>query len=507
MMWDKEADVVIVGYGLSGAVAAIEAHDSGSRVLIIEKGQYPGGCSILSGGYILCADRADDASAYLSALSDERVEPDLIRTFAEGLTENEAYLRHLSEINGGKVIAFGRRGKKASSLIGEYPYEGADAFYTAVVQEIPGFRGFPWVQKLTATGVNLMKTSMDHVEKREIPVFLSTSAKRLVVDSGGSIIGVEAKSGGSKLAVRARRAVVLACGGFEHNTWMLMQYLQGKPFFSMAPLTHTGDGIIMAQKAGAALWHMWHVHGSYGFKFPEFPIAFRHVFGGGREPKRIMPWIVVDKFGSRYMNEYPPAPQDTGHRAMELFDADIPGYPRIPSFLIFDDDGRKRGPIGQPLSIGEYAYEWSDDNLKEVQRGWILQAETIGELALKIRSQWTGENGMDPQGLEGSILRWNQSVKERMDWLHRPPGTMSPIQAPPFFAVPVWPTITNTQGGPVHNERQQVIDAFGEPIPHLYSAGELGSFFSHLYQLSGNLGECLTSGRMAGRHAASEAPS
>jgi predicted oxidoreductase len=81
---------------------------------------------------------------------------------------------------------------------------------------------------------------------------------------------------------------------------------------------------------------------------------------------------------------------------------------------------------------------------------------------------------------------------------------MLPIEVPPFYAVPVWPIITNTQGGPVHNDKQQVIDALGEPIPRLYCAGEIGSFFAHLYQLAGNLGECLSSGRMAGKHAAGE---
>ena len=83
---------------------------------------------------------------------------------------------------------------------------------------------------------------------------------------------------------------------------------------------------------------------------------------------------------------------------------------------------------------------------------------------------------------------------------------MMPIEVPPFYAVPVWPIITNTQGGPQHNARQQIIDAFGEPIPHLYSAGELGSFWSHIYLLSGNLSECLSSGRVAGRNAAAESP-
>ena len=82
---------------------------------------------------------------------------------------------------------------------------------------------------------------------------------------------------------------------------------------------------------------------------------------------------------------------------------------------------------------------------------------------------------------------------------------MYPIEVPPFYAVPTWPIITNTQGGPVHNERQQVLDPFGQVIPRLYSTGELGSFFAHLYQLAGNLGECVLSGRMAGKSAALEA--
>jgi len=81
---------------------------------------------------------------------------------------------------------------------------------------------------------------------------------------------------------------------------------------------------------------------------------------------------------------------------------------------------------------------------------------------------------------------------------------MMPIDVPPFYAIPVWPMITTTQGGPQRNARQQVIDAFGEPIPHLYSAGELGSFWGHLYRLGGNLGDCLSSGRVAGRNAAEE---
>ena len=64
--------------------------------------------------------------------------------------------------------------------------------------------------------------------------------------------------------------------------------------------------------------------------------------------------------------------------------------------------------------------------------------------------------------------------------------------------------ITNTQGGLRHNARQQVLDARGEPIPRLYTAGEIGSLFGHLYMLAGNNSECFIGGQIAGRNAAHE---
>jgi predicted oxidoreductase len=79
---------------------------------------------------------------------------------------------------------------------------------------------------------------------------------------------------------------------------------------------------------------------------------------------------------------------------------------------------------------------------------------------------------------------------------------MMPIRTPPYYAVAAWPLISNTQGGPVHDPRQRVLDSFGEPIAGLYAAGELGSIFGHLYLLGGNLSECFIGGQTAGREAA-----
>ena len=83
---------------------------------------------------------------------------------------------------------------------------------------------------------------------------------------------------------------------------------------------------------------------------------------------------------------------------------------------------------------------------------------------------------------------------------------MAPIADGPFYAVELSPSMLNTQGGPRRNERGQIVRPDGTPIPRLYSAGELGSIYSYLYQGTGNIGECLAFGRVSGRNAAAEPP-
>ena len=83
---------------------------------------------------------------------------------------------------------------------------------------------------------------------------------------------------------------------------------------------------------------------------------------------------------------------------------------------------------------------------------------------------------------------------------------LSPFDNGPYYAVELSPSMLNTQGGPRRNEKAQVLRPDGSPIPRLYSAGELGSIYSYLYQGTGNIGECLAFGRIAARNAMAESP-
>lgn len=211
--WNEEVDVVVVGYGLSGAVAAIEAHDAGARVLILEKGEYPGGLSILAGGAVTCAHDVEATTEYLTQTSGGRLDDNLIGSFAQGLVDVEQYVRKLAEVNNARVVI------EAMPHMGlpVYPFAGRDTFYFVRVLDVPGFKGFSWVQRLKPAGVNLMKVAMDNIEVRQINVLLSTPAKRLVTGGNSMVIGVVAESAGKEIAMKARCAVILACGGFEQN--------------------------------------------------------------------------------------------------------------------------------------------------------------------------------------------------------------------------------------------------------------------------------------------------
>jgi succinate dehydrogenase/fumarate reductase flavoprotein subunit len=500
--FNESFDVVVIGYGFAGAVAAINAADAGARVLLAEKEAAPGGISICSYGAIRCAHSAAAAFTYLQATNAGRTSDDVLQALADGMAGVEADVRKLAAASDAEI--------RTRENGGNYPFPGADTFYDTNIVRVPGYDTpqalYPHlVGSSSANGWRVFKVLQDNIAQRAITVRCGFPARRLIADESRTVHGVWFEDAeGRTVAVEAKRGVVLACGGFEANEEMKQQYWEKTPVLSAATTSNTGDGIRMAQDLGAQLWHMWHFHGSYGFRHPDprYAVAIRAkrlpdwVPGQESRVSTKMSWIVVDQDGHRYMNECTPYTQDTSHRPMELYDSQRQLFPRIPSLLVYDENGRKLYPVGAPtFNKAELAFDWSDDNLREVELGIIKKADTVAGLAHAI--------GCDPAALEATFARWNALCRQGRDAdFGRPPGSMVPLDTPPYYAGAVWPVVSNTHGGPMHNTRQQVLNVFGEPIPRLYVAGELGSVFGHLYLSGGNLTECFVGGRIAGREAA-----
>jgi succinate dehydrogenase/fumarate reductase flavoprotein subunit len=524
-MSDEAFDVVVAGFGFAGAVSAVNAAKAGAKTLLLEKSTQPGGLSICSYGAVRSARDPVKAFQYLKATNDGRTPDDVVQALAHGMCDVERYVRELATVNNAQITTsldqapapegsntpyiHEQRPQRRNS--GNYPLPGTETFYHTTVAEVPGFdarQTYPWANG-APDGPKLFKIVHDNLLKHGVEIRLGTPVLRLIADAPTrEVRGVRVQSNGAERNIVARRGVVLATGGFEGDAGMREQFLEGKPILNAAGGSNSGDGIRMAQHLGAALWHMWHIHGAYGFRHPDpkYPYAIRlkrfpdWFPGDAGRVKLKMPWILVDQDGARFMSEQQPYTQDTAVRPMQHYDPVKQRFPRNPAFMICDDDGRRMFPLGKPTSNDEgIHYQWSDDNSKEVELGIIRRADSLSDLANVL--------GLDAAALQRSVARWNSMCEHGCDEdFGRPPGSMMRIVTPPFYGAAVWATVSNTQGGPVHDARQRIVDVYGQPIARLFAAGELGSSFGHLYLSGGNIAECFVTGRIAGGNVAQAPP-
>ena len=514
--WTMETDILVVGCGAAGATAAYEAASAGAETLVLEKMPFPGGISIASAGGARVSDDADGALAYLRATCAEKTPDDILRAFAKAMTEVPDYLRRLATHSEAKL--------RVTPALGNYPFPGYEALaYAEIVAlpEIDGQDGYH-AMKPVKNGTRLFRVLEKAALVAGAQIETESPVHRLIQDQTGRVTGVSATIRGQAHRVRARKAVILTCGGFEASPEMQAQYFQGGPLLPGSFLGNTGDGIRMAQAAGADLWHMWHYHGPYGLVHPDpnypFGLFLKAVPmwtpgrldsladlglepggpGQGRTSAKSLPrlaWILIDRAGQRFMDEYPPYPGDSGARPFDSFDFGTQRFPRKPAFMIFDEGGRTMYPMGRAVhNDPRDRHTWSADNLTEVEMGIFQKAETLTELA--------GLIGVNPDTLEQTVDQWNADCAAGRDSrFGRQPDTMCPLETPPFYVGRIQPIVINTQGGPRRNVHQQVVNPFGTPLEGLYAAGELGSIFGHVYMSGGNLTECLVGGWTAVRHA------
>jgi succinate dehydrogenase/fumarate reductase flavoprotein subunit len=491
-----EADVVIVGYGCAGAVAAFTAHDAGAKVIILEKLAEGGGASRISNGGI-AIPLAPEFGDYLYNICNGLTDRDLIDTFVEHAMKLEDYFREIGadferwktqevgisfppltrpswpKVAGGKQMARGHMKVKDP---------GPSAESMMLPERIRAV-GRPY-------GPETWEVCTRNVEKRGIEVLPRTRAKELVKNDRGEVVGVLAETASGELFVKAKKGVVLTTGGFAGNEQMKKAHLPCPAGYIGLSTYPQGDGIVMAQKAGAQLWHMLGIVGQLCFQTPEYDGAFQTRVPSER-------FIIVDRDAKRFANETEQKLHNMWRMA-SLYDPERLIYPRIPSYLIFDETTRVKGPISRDWRTWN-DYVWSLDNSAEIEKGWIKKGQTLAELAKEI--------GVDGTVLEHTVATFNLHCKNGQDLdFNRDKEMMGPIDTPPYYAIPQVPAIVSTSGGPRHDKDARVLDNDGKPIPRLYAAGELGSLFAWLYEAGGGLAECFVFGKIAGQNAAAERP-
>lgn len=471
--WDAEYDVVVAGFGGAGAVSAITAADAGAKVLIVEKAPVgeAGGNTRYAAQILLTPTDREGAITYFKAMRGgyDNQGDDVIELIVDGAMAIPDWL-----------VSMGADPEKFLHYpLIEYPdLPGAEAINTTEIDS-----EF-WTSKFWGL-------LYSNVEKRSgsIDVWYSAPAVRLIQDPQTRIIhGVKVEQDGKTINVRAKNGVVMAVGGFENNEDMIENFTQIPAAYSKGARYNTGDGVKMAIDVGADLWHMSTLSGpDVNFVNPETGVTPGYNFGTTEGLNMFTGFaqgscIIVGGDGTRFVSEMTNPSHGHVNNHGTWVSQQIPNN----SWMIYDSTNTRKVYLS-----------FSEGNQEEIEKGWIIKADTLEELA--------GMMNIDADALKATIDEYNGYCAQGVDpdfGEGEDPSYLVPIEVGPFYAMPLQPTFTNTQGGARRNVQCEVLDVFGEPIPHLYSAGEFGSFYCDIYNGGGNLAECVFSGRTAGANAA-----
>lgn len=530
--WDRDVDVVVVGSGGAALVAATLAHDQGASVLVIEKADMLGGTTAVSGGGMFIPgnlvmeaagihDTREAALAYIRRTVDGRApDPSLVEVFVDHAAEALAYLVEHTPLEvhtqplPDYYWAWGHEGaiSRPARVVEADPYPVGDELpewkdrlahrgtmlslgaattltedFMPRTPELEAELRRREEQDIRPKGAALIARLFKGLLERGVETLLGTPGRHLVMDADGAVAGIVAEHDGQELAIRARKGVVLATGGFEWNPEMVRRYI-GYDVYPLSPAhNNEGDGLRMAAEVGAMLGNLGSYWGTPAMFDPEIvdeatgELLPQFEWGRG-EPSS----IIVNRDGRRFANEA--LPYNDFPKAMGLFNPVDVDYPNEHSWQIFDQKVRDRSRLlsmfpGQPTPE------------------WVPVADTIGELAERI--------GLDPVALEATVAEYNEHAANREDPLfqrHRVglmgPGRVAPIDTPPFYALQMRPGTLGTNGGPRFNEHAQVLGQSGEPIVGLYVAGNASAnVFGPAYPSGGGtIGAGVTFGYLAGRH-------
>ena len=466
--WDGEYDVVVIGMGMAGMTAAINAANAGANVLILEKAPEgeAGGNSRVCHQLYGTINNVEEGMKYYSAMRGNFTSTSdaVLRAYVEGMSKLDDYL-----------VTLGANPETITSWV-----DCGIPTYEVEHPELPGghaYEGHSIVPELVNGALfNLNKNYMVAMSDK-IDVWYSSPAKRLIQDPASrTILGVTTETEGGMLNIRAKNGVILCCGGFENNKDMVESYLGiGGKFTFYGSAYNTGDGVTMAMDVGAKMWHMHNYEstGVGGNVYYGAPVAALFNL-------TMAPSILVGPDGTRYCRESMyPSQMRHGH----IY---VAGDWTFPAYV--DDSWSIVTAGGVEASAATEIFEAG------VVAGNIVKADTIEALAEMTGMTYLAE----------TVAIYNRYCENKLDEaFRRPEHTLLPLLEGPYYAVKMdCRGILNTQGGPERNENAEVLDVFSNPIPHLYSAGELGGVTAHDYQGGGNIAECLVFGQIAGKNAA-----
>lgn len=542
--WEMTADIVIVGSGAAGSSAAVAAASNGASVIMLEKMPFLGGTTLKSDGVFwtpnnplmraqgVVDDRAD-ALRYMVRLSfPTRYDP----TDAHlGVSEREYKLIATFYDNASpaveKLMAAG-----ALKIFNWKSWDGQNFpdYYSQLAENkaprgrglVPDVTGHPehaYHPMGGGNGAELLRQLHAVFDKLGVKVFTEYEVLSLLKNPNGEVAGVEVDRGDdAPINIRANKAVIFASGGFTHDPDLCARFLKGHIWGGCAAPGSTGDFIRVGGAAGARLGNTQNAW--WAQVVVETALKTRSVpadvwtTGGDSS-------IQVNRFGKRFFNEK--GQYDERTQAHFYWDSVRAEYPNHLGLMIWDERTHTLFPASNPIPPAG------------TKADHVIEGATIEELAANIAARLeklaphTGGVKLDSaflDNLKETIARYNGYAVKGVDpefargetpsqvAFHLygrkpvdnpyPNMTMHPIaDKGPYYAAVLGAGTLDTKGGPIINEKAQVEDAAGNPIPGLYGAGNcIASPAGQAYWAGGGtIGPALTFGYIAGTNAAREA--
>ena len=559
-----ECDVLVAGSGCAGMAAAITARHRGLDVLIVEKEPRFGGTTARSGGWLWIPgtslarayginESPDQARSYLRHEAGNNYDAARVDAFLAAGPEavdfftTETALRfdmplvfpdyhaeapggaqggrsmvtrpfdgrelgeHIKDLgaplpeltvfgmmlgSGKEIIHFMRATKSLTSAI--YVARRLSRHFLDLLRYGRGMT----LTNGNALAGRLAKSALD----LKIPLWLSSPVRELIVENG-AVRGAHVVREGRPIEVRARRGVVLACGGFPHDVArrkaMFPHAPTGAEHYSPGPVGNTGDGLRLAETAGGQIENRLPNAAAW------VPVSLTTRKDGSRGVMphfidRAKPGVIaVMRDGKRFGNE-----GNSYHDFVQAMTKAAKPGEEIAAFLICDHKALRKYGLGCvppfPMPTGHH-----------LRTGYLLRGATLADLAATA--------GIDAKGLADTVAQFNAEAAEgrdpafgkgsraynryQGDALHGPNPCVAPLKDGPFYAIKMVIGDLGTYAGIVTDANARALDADGRVIPGLYAAGnDMASIMGGNYPGAGiTLGPALTFGYIAGRHLAEAA--
>jgi 3-oxo-5alpha-steroid 4-dehydrogenase len=470
--FDETTDFVVIGLGAAGASAAIEARAAGAEVIVLERASAGGGSSALCGGFIYLGggtrvqklngfdDTVEDMFKYLMAMTPN---PDVkkIRLYCENSLEHFDWLEQQ-----GIVFNNGFYPDKhvEHSTEDGLAWTGNEKVWPFSEQAHPFPRGHKVTvaggqQELGMGGRKMMQILIQRVEEAGARIVVDANVKKLITDDDGRIVGVHYKTFEGERNVRARKGVLIATGGFAMNKEMserLSPLLADERINIVGSTYSDGSGITLGLSAGGELQDV-----GYLLTAPFYP------------PAQLMKGVMVNKAGKRFVAEDSYHGRSSGAILLQ---------PEQTAYLILDN-----AMFDRPLMGGQELVDaW--DNFADMER----------------------DLGIPEGALQKTLADYNAHAAQHEDpEFHKYHDWVQPLAEPPFAAFNC--SLGHAYfsgfslGGLATNEKAQVLDASGKPIPGLYAAGACATNIAKDgmgYSSGTCVGESTFFGRQAGIDAA-----